>query len=286
MSILQWNMQIYRTKFVDLKVILNEYAPACMCLQETMIGNKIAHPPSGYLIQTSVPKRQDDHERGTAILVSKQNHYEPLSINTNLQATAIRIFIGKYITVCSLYLPHIPFTYDEMAELIDQLPHPLLLMGDFNAKSAIWGPMDVNTDNRGKIIERLLLNYPITTINNHSPTYVQVHTNSESTIDLTISSSTIHQELEYNITDSLCNSDHYPIHVKILTAPQLIQRPARFNTDKANWKLFERETENVVDVAGMSVEQCNEIFVNTIIEAAKTAIHMKRNHVRKPPVPW
>ena len=68
-SIIQWNMQSYHTHFNDLKLIFHEHAPACVCLQETLLRNR-TYQPSGYHLLTSRPTRVDGHERGAALLIN------------------------------------------------------------------------------------------------------------------------------------------------------------------------------------------------------------------------
>ena len=53
MSILQWNIQSIRTKFNELKILLSELNPCCVCLQETMLGDNQMNPPSGYVMLQS-----------------------------------------------------------------------------------------------------------------------------------------------------------------------------------------------------------------------------------------
>jgi len=70
---------------------------------------------------------------GVAILVKNTTPYQQLHINTGLQAIALRATCHKTITICSIYLS--PST--ELETLIGKLPPPVLLLGDFNAQSAM-----------------------------------------------------------------------------------------------------------------------------------------------------
>lgn len=67
--IIQWNIQSYKSNFTELKILLQKYAPACVCIQETLVRNNVIKPPSGYQAITSTVTRDDGHERGVAILV-------------------------------------------------------------------------------------------------------------------------------------------------------------------------------------------------------------------------
>ena len=109
-TFLQWNLQAHKTKFTNLKYILNKYQPVCVTLQETRIRNRNVKPPSQYNIVTSAVTIEDDYERGAAILVHRSYNYEPLNINSNLQVCALEIYLDRTYAVFSLYLPHIDIT--------------------------------------------------------------------------------------------------------------------------------------------------------------------------------
>ena len=165
MSVVQWNLQSYRTQFSDLKQLLSAIKPACICLQETLVGNKL-NPPSGYKAFTNNPVRTDGHERGSAILISNTGQYKEIALNTNLQAVALRVWLGRWYSICSLYLPHIPVTREEIHHLISQLPTPFLLLGDMNARHEFWGE-PVNND-KGNIIHDILLSSNVSLLNSDS----------------------------------------------------------------------------------------------------------------------
>ena len=61
-NIIQWNLQSLKTKFSELKLLINEHLPICICLQETLAHlNKIS-TISGYHICHSIPIQNDGHE--------------------------------------------------------------------------------------------------------------------------------------------------------------------------------------------------------------------------------
>ena len=170
-NIMQWNIQSLRTHFSDLKILLRDHAPACICLQETLVGDSSIMPPSQYTAYQSPTVRQDGHERGAAILVNNQIFYQRIQLNTNLQAVAIKISLDKLYNLCSLYLPHVEVTVQEIQSLIDQLSPPFLILGDMNARSPIWENNNTSgTNSKGRIFEHLLYNNNISILNNGSPT--------------------------------------------------------------------------------------------------------------------
>lgn len=97
-SFILWNLQSYHTKTNELKTILNKRHPACVCLQETLIGHRQAFSPSQYNIVTSPVKRADGHERGTAILINQIIQHEIVPLRTELQAVAVKHLFTIFTT--------------------------------------------------------------------------------------------------------------------------------------------------------------------------------------------
>ena len=54
--------------------------------------------------------------------------------------------------------------------LMSQLLPPILLLGDFNAHSSLWGCSKTNV--RGKLVEDLLLKHNLSLLNDGSYTYL------------------------------------------------------------------------------------------------------------------
>ena len=76
-------------------------------------------------------------------------------MNTNLQAVAVNVTLSKKVTICSIYLPPSDtLSKHALVNLIDQLPHPFMLVGDFNGHSKVWSCSDTN--DRGEIIEDVI----------------------------------------------------------------------------------------------------------------------------------
>ena len=154
-SIIQWNMRSWRSNFCDLKKIIQDTNPISICLQETLMTDTHVHPPSRYNIIHSSRNRPDDHYRGVAILTHVDYHTHELHLSTSLQAVAVKIWINKWYTICSLYLPHTTISPESLRDLISELPTPFIILGDFNARSETWG--DTTSNARGRMLEDLLI---------------------------------------------------------------------------------------------------------------------------------
>ena len=96
-------------------------------------------------------------------------------INLNFNAQSFQYLAitvsksNKTFTVCSLYRPHRQhLILHELQTLASRLPTSSIVMGDFNAKSLIWGNSESNRS--GDIMELFLQNSDFTLYNDKSPT--------------------------------------------------------------------------------------------------------------------
>ena len=112
-----------------------------------------------------------------------------------MQAVAISATLHKTITVYSVYIPPNEESKElELNNLIEQLPRPFVIMGDFNSYNEIWG--NKKTDKKRKVIESLLNQHQLCIYNNKSNTYLHAATGTYSTIDLSICDPSLF--LDYN----------------------------------------------------------------------------------------
>ena len=284
MNFLQWNITSFKTNFTELKLLLKNYTPVCVCLQETRHGDSKLYPPSRYNIMQSPRKREDDHERGVALLIRPDVNFKNVPLNTNLQAVAARVWLDKWYTVCSLYLPHISLETADMINLIEQLPRPFVLMGDMNARHHLWGePID---NDRGRVFEQLINNFEISLINSDSPTHFHIQTDSYTKIDLTFCSDDCVTDFDHSVTDSLCGSDHYPIIIAKPHPPEIGEPSYKFKTEKADWTKFRTLTNNFIPPNTDNIDELMDALNSFIIEAATNSIPISKGKCNRIPVPW
>ena len=59
--------------------------------------------------------------------------HREIKLSTELQAVAVSVSLEKEITICSLYIPpNLTLHSQHLNSLLEQLPSPYLLVGDFN----------------------------------------------------------------------------------------------------------------------------------------------------------
>ena len=290
-DIVQWNCRGYGANFEELKSLLKfKDGPACVCLQETFHGMSTPYAPSRYTAVTATPVVQIipgiRPSRGLITLIKSNIPFYKLNINTSLENLTIRVNIGREITICNIYIsPTEQITINQLTNLVNQLPSPFLILGDINARNNLWG--DVITNSRGSLIENFLLQADICLLNDGSPTHFHIQNNTESCIDLSITSPELINEFTWTVSDENYGTDHFPISLKRLTNAPPEDPISSYNFDKADWTLFRRLT-IVPDNLFQDLDNSNEmvdLFNSTIINAANQAIP-KKSSSTKYPVPW
>ena len=151
MSLLQWNIRSFSANQEQVRILFQENNVSAICLQETKLGELTPNIGHNFLFYRSAPFIGERAQGGTGIIVHRSVNHRALQINSELQACAVQIYTNRWITLCSLYLePELEsrlqdihglprhLELNDLQNLLDQLPHPYILMGDFNAKHTLW----------------------------------------------------------------------------------------------------------------------------------------------------
>ncbi|MBJ5542630.1 hypothetical protein JGG58_23590, partial [Salmonella enterica subsp. enterica serovar London] len=160
---------------------------------------------------------------------------QQLSLTTSLQAVAVHLSLNVLLTICCVYLPPgIDVSLIELEGLVNQLPSPLLLLGDFNAHHPLWG--DGFLDTMGRHVEALLSSCNLCLFNNGSDTYFHQPTRNFSAIDLSLGSPSVFTDWSWKVLDDLNGSDHFPVLLSYTgDGMHPTSRPSRWVLDRASW---------------------------------------------------
>ena len=100
-----------------------------------------------------------------------------MHIQTPLQAVTIGIHINQLITICNVYIPgSCPYSEQQLSQIRSQLALPVLIIGDFNSHSELWGGRV--TDARGRTFEAFITNNNLSILYDCAPTFVRYHAES------------------------------------------------------------------------------------------------------------
>ena len=117
------------------------------------------------------------------------------------------------MTICSVYIPpSFSLTSEHLNSLIQQLPTPYLLLGDFNGHNILLGSKENNS--RGELIENIITNNDICLMNDESYTYMHYPTGSFSSIDLSLCHPSIFLGFNWSVCNDQHHSDHFPILIE------------------------------------------------------------------------
>ena len=241
----------------ELSFLINDHKPTAICLQETFLKDKDDITIKYHSIYNKIFTEGEKARGGVSVIVNNIPH-KPVSLNTNLQAVAVRLSLHNTLTLCSLYLPpSTPIDQNKLNDLVSQLPSPFILAGDFNGHNVIWGCDDNNQ--RGLQLENFISNKSLSFMNdNKSKTYLHPATGFYSSIDLTLCSPVLLPNFTWKVTEDLCGSDHFPILLSS-TQPSSNIRPQKWKLSKANWNKFETLCE--LSITRDKLRICAEVII-------------------------
>ncbi|GBO38956.1 putative RNA-directed DNA polymerase from transposon X-element [Araneus ventricosus] len=266
--------------------MINNLQPVCIGLQETFLISNIPLKLRGYNSVRKDAATGTHHSGGVCILTSNLYPSSPLTLHTSLQAVAVQVHARTLVTVFSVYIPpHDIIGHHVLDNLIEQLPTPFLLLGDFNGHSALWCS-DV-TNSRGRQIERFISNNCLCLLNNDEKTYFHEPTRTFHSLDVAICSPTLMPLLDFNVGSDLYNTDHFPLIVSYDDSGGAIQYPPRYLFQRADWAKF-MQLANVTEpmVCTADITEAVQNAVDSIINAANHSIPKCSPRLRKFRRPW
>ena len=280
---MQWNCQGLRAKYEELKILINEISPVAICLQETMLDNHTPCPREYASYRTTYDPDVGSHG-GCIIYVRQDVPCIPVNIASNLQVVAVQIDLGRRYTLCSIYLPpNEAVAYEDLTNLLEQLPRPFLLLGDVNGRHPLWGDTVSNT--KGNLFNSLIENEDIGIFNTGEPTHYHIQTGTLSCIDLSLGSSNCIVDFTWKTTDWF-SSDHVPIILSLNDGTPMQGSP-RWCLDKADWCLFKELSKIPVKVEEIpSVNESIDILNGTLYSAGVDSIPRTTGSFHRRPVPW
>ncbi|GFT57595.1 RNA-directed DNA polymerase from mobile element jockey [Trichonephila clavipes] len=157
-----------------------------------------------------------------------------------------------------------------LEHLVEQLPAPFVILGDFHGHSTLWG--SVKTNPRGSQIEQVLSDH-------EEPTYFHEPTRSFHTLDLALCSPSLLPHLNLSVEKDLYNIDHFPVILSHGHDTGGKTFPPTYSCSRADWALF---TQLAVIFDAMvkteSVDTAVQEVTNVLIAAADLSIPKSSCH--------
>lgn len=283
LKIIQWNLCSLRAQNNYLKLIISTHSPDIIALQETRLidNHTISFKNYNFLF-----KNRATSSGGVALYIKASIPRETINISTNHEVVATRVLCDKKITICNVYFaPNINVTKQDLVHIINQLPQPFILIGDFNAHSILWG--NNRNCNLGRIIENIIEeNDNIILLNNGDSTHFCLHTGTESAIDLSICSTNIANTTTWSVLNSLYGSDHFPILIEYGDNDDNPTFEQKWKYDLADWSKFVTEIDNNLPNLVEDIDQNTTAITNTLLNAANNSIPKTKPNNLHHSVPW
>ena len=281
-TIIQWNCRGLKANYNEILILTSLYSPSIICLQETFLKTSDNITFKDFEMFNHIHEDCQKASGGTSILIKSNIPHSSLKLNTNLQAVAITATIRKVLTICSIYIPpNDKINKQQLEDLINQLPRPFMIVGDFNGHSKLWGCVDNNE--KGNIIEDFLIENDLCLLNEGKSTYLHPASGSYSAIDLSICNSGILLDFEWDIIEDLHGSDHFPIIIKEIEKSEDDYIP-KWNFKKANWDKFKTLCEQKLNIERNENDQLMS-FSNTLHQICEECIP-KSSKCPKQNRPW
>lgn len=236
-TIIQWNCRGLKANYNEILILISLLSPNILCLQETFLKPTDNIYFKDFIMFNFINNDCQKASGGSSILINKTVPHSKIDLTTNLQAIAAKVTLSKTFTICSIYIPpNSPLKQNDLENLVEQLPHPFMLVGDFNGHSKLWGCTNIN--NKGKIIEDFITENDLCLLNDNKSTYLHPATGHFFALDLCICHPNIFLDFEWSVHDDLHGSDHFPTVITEINKSKDEFYP-QWNLQKANWEKFQ-----------------------------------------------
>lgn len=124
--------------------------------------------------------------------------------------------------------------------ILEQLRGPVIITGDFNARSTVW--FDRITNARGQKLEDFISRWGLFVANEPGNINTYAH-NGESAVDVTLASASLINKIrKWEVHEDWTSSDHRTITFELCgyqTDSTLVEKQERFHLKMADWKLLD-----------------------------------------------
>ena len=286
LRILQWNLNGYYNNYNELRLLQHNNSPQIISLQETHLKE---NPTNSYIAKnySFYGKHSLASKHGVALIVSKNIPHKIINLISNFDAIAIEITSQIPFILINIYIPPTKqFTLQDLNTIIPQTSKPVVITGDFNAWSPLWGSKSYNK--RGKIVSEFIESNDLILLNNSQPTHFSTH-RTFTNIDITLCSPELYTFSKWHVFDSLHGSDHFPIEIELFHKPQKTTKNRTiFKTDQADWSKFQSLGTKYIklDETNNNTNCLAARFHKGIIKCANESMPKSSGNYSKKPICW
>ena len=235
-KIIQWNCRGVKPRFEELLLLLSLLRPSVFCLQETFLKPNDTFTLKCFNVNNHIHLDCLRASGGSSLLVHSTLPQRQIKLKTDVQAVAVSVTLEKEITFCSVYIPpSYLLKSEQLTSLLQQLPSPYMLVGDFNGHNVLWGCND--NDPRGELIEDFITKNDICLMNDKSNTYIDSGKGTFSSLDLSLCHPSLYLDYDWSVCEDQRGSDHFPILIESVQTHDEAHNP-KWKLNKADWDLF------------------------------------------------
>ena len=173
---------------------------------------------------------------GASVFVRSSFPQGGIDLQTQLRAAAVSVTLDREVAMCSVYVPpSFSLNSQHLDGLLQQLPSPYIMLGDFGGRSVLWGGR--NNDSGGGLIEDFLTRGDICVMNDGSYTCLSTGAKSFSSVDLSFCHPSLFLGCSWSVGGDRHSSDRFPIIIERSTFSTEDHSP-EWKLDGANWDLF------------------------------------------------
>lgn len=245
-KIIQWNAEgILCNRHVLTKFLLENKIHIAI-ISETWLRPEQHFNIKGYNIERN---DSGNTRNGVAIIIDNSLSYKkiPTYSDNSLQNLCIRTSINnKNISIASFYCPTVctpRFNKNKFSTIIENIPKPMIVGGDFNAHHTIWGCGAISS--RGRDLLDAIDDNNLVVLNSGQVTTVGSHIRRPNGLDLSFVSPTIAMSCDWSVHNDPLGSYHLPVLITLNSARQNKQfshyyTPAKFpNYRNVDWKKYQ-----------------------------------------------
>ena len=135
-KIIQGNCRGLKTKFDEIYLLQQKENQSIFCLQETFLKPEDKISLKGFNLYHHINTDCQRPSGRSSIFLKSSCPQRKINLNTELQAVAVSVTLDREITICSIYIqPSFSLRLEHLNSLLNQLPAPYIIAGDFNGHS-------------------------------------------------------------------------------------------------------------------------------------------------------